>query len=211
MLRRINSVIYAIGRATTYVLGLLVLAGLLLGPVSIGLAAVGDPLLAGRANDAGAKVTSLVANLSGAVLRLTNQGTGPALDLRVQAGTPPLSVNSTARVAKLNADTVDGKHASELGPRGYAAVKNDGTFDRAKGVTDIAKSENLYCFDLDFAANVAVGSPYINNSGVVATWTPGEATVGFTCPEGYRDAAVKTYASDTGTANGEINFKIIFE
>jgi hypothetical protein len=76
--------------------GVAVLLGLLLGPAAYGLAKVGDPLLAGKATNAAAKATALVANLTGPVLRLTNQGAGPTLDLRVQGG-PPLKVSSGRR------------------------------------------------------------------------------------------------------------------
>jgi len=41
---------------------------------------------------------------------LINCGSGPALSLKVKAGKPPLVVNSMAKVARLNADTVDGMH-----------------------------------------------------------------------------------------------------
>lgn len=57
-------------------------------------------------------------NLSGAtkgkLLQVTNKGSGAALGLKVKAGRPPLAVNSTARVKRLNADLVDGLHAGEL-------------------------------------------------------------------------------------------------
>ncbi|MBM3696082.1 MAG: hypothetical protein FJW79_09150 [Actinobacteria bacterium] len=75
-------------------------------------AAVGGNMILGRANAADA-----VTSLSGAAttnLRITNSQSGsPALDLRVVVGSsPPLKVNSTVRVPSLNADLLDGKHAS---------------------------------------------------------------------------------------------------
>jgi hypothetical protein len=74
-------------------------------------AEVGGNLILGKANTADA-VTSLSGSAT-ASLRITNTRTdAPALDLRVTAGAPPLKVNSTARVANLNADRLDGKHAS---------------------------------------------------------------------------------------------------
>ena len=138
MLRRISSLIYAIGRATTYVLGLLVLAALLLGPVSIGLAAVGDPLRLGKANDAVDRVTALVSTLAGPVLRLTNQGEGPALDLRVQNNAPPLRVNSTAKVANLNVERLDGMTVTEFVRSGITTYDNlfTGTDQPTPGSTE---------------------------------------------------------------------------
>ena len=128
MLRRFWSLVFWLGRGATYILGLLVLAGFLLGPVSVGLAAVGEPLKLGRANDAGAKVTSLLATLAGPVLRLTNQGEGPALDLRVQNNAPPLKVNSTAKVVNLNADLLDGQDAAAF-ITGYEIVEAETALD----------------------------------------------------------------------------------
>ena len=122
MLRRLWSFVPVLGNAATYVLGLAALAALLLGPVSVGLAAVGDPILAGKATNAANKATSLVANLAGPVLRLTNQAAGPALDLRVQSGRPPLKVNSDAKVANLNADKLDGQEANDFLAAGGTAV-----------------------------------------------------------------------------------------
>jgi len=52
---------------------------------------------------------------SDATLRLMNQQAGsPALDLRVTAGSPPLKVDSPKKVARLNADKLDGRSASQL-------------------------------------------------------------------------------------------------
>ena len=74
-------------------------------------AAVGGNLVLGKANSANA-VTSL-SGAAGANLRVTNTRAGsPALDLRVVTGAAPLKVNSTGRVVRLNADLLDGKHAS---------------------------------------------------------------------------------------------------
>jgi len=85
------------------------------------MAAVGGNLVLGQANSADA-----MTSLSGAAttnLRVTNTQAGsPALDLRVAAGSPPLKVNSTTRVANLNADRLDGKHGSAYLPVGGKAA-----------------------------------------------------------------------------------------
>ena len=79
-------------------------------------AAVGDR---GQANSADG-VTSL-SGASAANLRVTNSQAGaPALDLRVVSGAAPLRVNSKTMVANLNADLLDGKHASAFSPRAHA-------------------------------------------------------------------------------------------
>lgn len=86
-------------------------------------AAVGDAFTLGQGNSANA-VTSLQGSAA-ANLRLTNDREGaPALDLRVTSGAAPLKVDSSVRVAMLNADLLDGKHASGLAAanHGHAGV-----------------------------------------------------------------------------------------
>jgi hypothetical protein len=82
-------------------------------------AAVGGNFILGKANTADA-----VTSLSGAAttnLRITSTQAGAsALDLRVVSGSAPLKVNSTTRVANLNADLVDGKHASNFATSGHS-------------------------------------------------------------------------------------------
>ncbi|GAB2769046.1 hypothetical protein GCM10027020_22660 [Nocardioides salsibiostraticola] len=70
-------------------------------------AANGKPLLLGKNNTATKKTT------------VKNTGSGPALRLKTKPGQPPLKVNRTTKVNKLNADRVDGKHASDLETRAY--------------------------------------------------------------------------------------------
>ncbi len=80
---------------------------LVLGTDYLSFAATGGSFLLGKSNTAGATTT------------LTNNGAGPVLSLRTSKPTsrPPLGVNSSVKVAKLNADLVDGKSAGELGVR----------------------------------------------------------------------------------------------
>ncbi len=68
-------------------------------------AATGGKFLLGKSNTANRTST------------LTKTGNGPALSLKTKASAPPLKVSSSKRVARLNADTVDGKHAKSLQTR----------------------------------------------------------------------------------------------
>ena len=135
------------------------------------------------------------------------------MDLRVDSG-PPLKVNSDQTVTNLSADKLDGRDSSDLGvPRAYAFVEIDVAPDRSKGVNDVLIPEgesntNLYCFDLTFTPDIAVGSPFINNSAVVATATRSDEIPG-ACPAPNRDAAARTYASEDGSA-APSNFHIAF-
>ncbi|BBL80216.1 hypothetical protein RxyAA322_20700 [Rubrobacter xylanophilus] len=81
---------------------------------------VGAPFHLGQ-NNVVNKLSKLVGQVNGPMLRIINRGSGTALDLRVQSGKPPMRVNSTARVARLNADKVDGKHAEAFLEKGAAA------------------------------------------------------------------------------------------
>ena len=74
-------------------------------------------------------MSSLVGSVAdSAMLLVDNNGGGPALDLQVEPGQAPMKVNSGAKVANLNADTLDGKDASE--------------FRSATGVYEVGKQLN---------------------------------------------------------------------
>lgn len=90
------------GRTVPVLLAALLLVG---GLNVAAYAATGKPLLLGRQNAADKTTT------------LANTGTGPALTLRSKPSAPPLKVSSTKKVARLNADQVDGLSGSELQTR----------------------------------------------------------------------------------------------
>ncbi|MGZ6751480.1 MAG: hypothetical protein ACXVD5_13325 [Nocardioides sp.] len=87
------------GRTLPVLLAALVLVG---GANVAAYAANGHPLLLGGSNTASRTTT------------LRSTGHGAALTLKPRAGKPPLAVTSSAKVAGLNADLVDGRHASDL-------------------------------------------------------------------------------------------------
>lgn len=58
--------------------------------------------------------TALTGTTTGPELRITNKGGGPALALGVTSGTPAFTVNSGAKIAKLNADRLDGLDGTQL-------------------------------------------------------------------------------------------------
>ncbi len=70
-------------------------------------AANGKPLLLGKTSVETKKST------------VKNTGKGPALHLKTRPGEPPLKVNRTKKVNKLNADLIDGANASDLESLGY--------------------------------------------------------------------------------------------
>jgi hypothetical protein len=65
--------------------------------------------------EAGARALTLVSRASSSTLYAQNQGTGPALQLRVADGRPPLTVNATAgKATNLDADRLDGLDSNQL-------------------------------------------------------------------------------------------------
>ena len=124
-----------VGKATTFYVGLAVVLALLLGVGSTALAALPrDPFELGRINNVD-RLSTLSSALSGPVLRVDNNGSGTALELRVGDPTSasasktvaPMKVDSQARVTNLNSDELDGKSAAQFLPAGgKAAEKLDG-------------------------------------------------------------------------------------
>jgi hypothetical protein len=103
MLRSALSKVMWVGRATVFLVGLAVILAVVLGVASAAFGANGDFFRVGKSN------------FASAVSVLDKSGAGPALSLRVDRGAP-LQVNSESRVARLNADTVDGKSSSAFMP-----------------------------------------------------------------------------------------------
>ena len=210
MIRNAVGKVMWVGRATVFLVGLAVILALLFGAASMAFATNGQPLILGARN------------LAQSLTTLKNQGAGPALSLEVGSGAP-LKVDSTTRVAKLNADRVDNMEASALAPpRGYAHVNINGSRDDtypSKGVNSVVipmGATNLYCFDLDFTPHASVGSAYLTNAAWVSTVTPPNNALD-SCPATHRDAAARTYGAHEetelrhdGSNPAPINFQIVF-
>ena len=218
MLRSAASKVMWVGRATVFLVGLAVILAVVFGMASAAFGANGGNFILGQ-NNAATALTRLTGNVNGSAMQIVNNNADAndsALSLSVQQGEAPMRVNSSKVVTNLNADKLDGQEASDLAePRGYAHITDEGTVDTdypSRGVNDVQIPEgqtSLYCFDLTFTPVTAVGSGHINNSAVVSAVTPPNASLS-SCPVGYRDAAVKTYGSSTGTP-AAINFQVVFE
>lgn len=150
-----------IGKVAALAVGLAVMLAVLLGVATTALAAApGDPFRLGRLNVID-RISVLRGESNGPMLRVFNRGNSPALDLRTKAGKPPLTVNSAARVPRLNADKVDGKDASQL--RGQQGPQGE------QGEVGISERE------------VVTGSSRFDSDGVKATGAacpPGKTTLG---------------------------------
>jgi hypothetical protein len=99
-----------VGRATVFLVGLSVILAVVLGVASAAFARNGDPLKLGSQKNTATKITALIGKVAtGPALSVRNPSGGQALDLQVNSGQAPMSVNSSTKVASLNADQVDGK------------------------------------------------------------------------------------------------------
>jgi hypothetical protein len=112
MLRATVSKVMWVGRATVFLVGLAVIMAVVLGLATAALAGtgVGAAFDLGKINTVN-RLSQLVGSTDNAMLRLDNNNTGTgatALNLQVEPGHAPMQVNSTTKVARLNADAVDG-------------------------------------------------------------------------------------------------------
>jgi hypothetical protein len=105
---------------------LAVVVALVLVGAPAALAANGDPFILGQNNVATA-ITKLAGavGVDGPMLRINNNNAGAnatALNLQVEPGKPPMTVDSSVRVDNLNADRLDGQDSSAfLGVNAKAA------------------------------------------------------------------------------------------
>jgi hypothetical protein len=110
-------------------------------------AATGGNFILGQSNSAGS-TTGLSSGTTGPALRATNTSTGTAASFNVAAGHPPFTVNSATKVAKLNADKLDGKDATNwkvtnvISAAGPLPVQ--GTFTSSGGPLLIMASGSAY-------------------------------------------------------------------
>jgi hypothetical protein len=116
-MKRILGTMLWLGKGTATMMGLALMAAMVLGVATTALAAVpGDPFKLGQLNTID-RLTTLVGSTDNPMLRVDNNNAGAAataLDLRVRPGNPPMKVNSATRVARLNADRLDGQDAPLL-------------------------------------------------------------------------------------------------
>lgn len=156
MMKKIFEKVMWVGRTTTFLVGLAVILALVAGVASTALAGtgVGAVFNLGQLNTVDA-ASKLVGGVAGPSLQIDNNSTGKgatALDLQVEAGRPPMKVNSDARVINFNADEVDGKSVGEIGMNGLERV----SAASATNGSDSPKFATAHCP----AGKMVVGSGY---------------------------------------------------
>jgi hypothetical protein len=133
MLRSAASKVMWVGRATVFMVGLAVILALLFGVATTALAGtgVGATFNLGKKNTVD-RLSQLVGSTASSMLKVDNDGTGTALDLRVGQGTDPttktvapMKVDSQVKVANLNSDELDGKDESAFLGKTEKATDSD--------------------------------------------------------------------------------------
>ncbi len=107
-----------VGKATVFAVGLAVVLAVVLGVSTKALAGtgVGAVFNLGQANSVDA-LSKLVGSTTNSMLRIDNDGAGSALQLFVEPGRPPMTVNADAgKAANLNADELDGNSSTAFLP-----------------------------------------------------------------------------------------------
>ena len=156
-----------VGRATTFMVGLAVILALVFGVASMALGANGLPFILGE-NNAATALTRLTGNVDASAMQIVNNNAGAddsALSLSVQQGEAPMRVNSSSRVANLNADEVDGKSAGAFLPKA--------TYERHVESTggDIGGGERLELTLCDAGDRVLSGGHSSLDAGTTLTFS----------------------------------------
>jgi len=142
-----------LGRGAATTMGVAVMLAITVGLASTALAAApGDPFKLGRTNTID-EITKLIGSSSEAILRINNNGSGPALDLRVEQGEAPMNVNSTTQVDDLNADQLDGQSASDF-------ISEDKTYTTS--ASEVGAGEGT---DVELSADCDSGDSVLGGGG----------------------------------------------
>lgn len=190
MLRSAASKVMGVGRATVFLVGLAVILALVFGVASMAFAANGKPFILGRNN------------VASAVSTLIKQGPGPALSLRVQSGQPPLRVNSSGKVANLNADKLDGKDADQIGVNGLvqvSAASGDNSASPKSVSVGCPAGKALVWSGYDLVGGKSGVSPNTQSSLVVDLMTPLIGANGFAT-----GVQVEAYENEPTSGNWQV-------
>ena len=125
MVKSVARKVMWVGRATVFLVGLAVMLAVVIGLASRATAHTGSVgLFHLNHSNTGTATSDLQGTVANSpLLRITNNGAGTALGLRVPSDRPPLFVNSSTKVGNLNADLLDGNDSSAFFPsKTYANI-----------------------------------------------------------------------------------------
>ncbi len=186
-----------IARATTTVVALAIMLALVFGMASTAFGANGGNFILGSLNNAATAITRLTGNVNGPAMQVANNNAGTndtALDLRVQAGEAPMTVNSNEKVANLNADRLDDRDSSAFLPSEIYEKPASGTIAAGSSVGTTA-----YCDPGDVAVSgsyaVADAGAYLKVSSERRVDDRIDGETGKVNPSGWH---VMAQNSDTG-------------
>ena len=157
MLRSAASRVMWVGRATVFMVGLAMILALLFGLSSTALGANGQPFILGE-NNAASILTRLTGNVNGSAMQIENNNAGDndsALSLSVQSGEAPMRVNTSAKVANLNADKVDGRNPPLL-----MRVAANGSLQSNDTIAKVTHTPNSGYYEFEFHNRRVTGCVY---------------------------------------------------
>jgi hypothetical protein len=185
-------------------------AALLVSSVPV-IAAIGDPVLHGAVNTANKRTTLRGAADGDATLRVINRApNGTGLEVVVEPGRPPFVVNTAAKVAKLNADRLDGKSIGAFMLKAKYDKDRDLVVDNAEKLDGLDSAELL----TKTGAWSCPGNAWVAASTFVDYRTSGPLlSVGFgsasgffrcaaTLPDGVRVSSATFTVQDSSTIAG---------
>jgi hypothetical protein len=223
----------SVGRTTVFVVGLATMMAILLGVASMAFAGNGDPWILGQLNSA-TSITRLAGQggVDGPMLQLTNKDSGSddtALDLNVQSGEPPMTVNSQAKVNNLNADRLDGQNSSAfasyertviVSPVGTNAQNGQALLNALSSINDASASKPYLLYiepeTYDLGKRSLQMKPYVDieGSGELNTTITSTVSSNDGPPSGTVEGADNTEmrfltVQHTGTTDGDDNIAIL--
>lgn len=157
--------------------GLALASGLLGTTAAMAGTGVGSIFNLGKTNTVNA-TSAVKGTASGPTLKLTNTGAGPALSLRVGTSAAPLTVNSSAQVANLNASLLGGLGAASFVQGGGRLVSAGLTLHGGQSNVTLLTIPGYGQLTADCTAGSAADGAqvfYINGTTAATAWAGGTA------------------------------------
>jgi hypothetical protein len=210
MIRSALSKVVWMARATTVVVGVAIMLGLIFGVATSAFGANGGNFILGSLNNTATAITKLTGTVGGGpALQVSNPSTATgstALDLQVATGKAPMKVNRTTKVTNLNADKLDGKDSTAFVPASrvpmWAVVNGDGTIKRkspevVSAGTIFSPGGYVVTFNRDVSQCAFAATPYTLMGNKFAT--AGTDLVGV------NSVRVETWVDSGGASNSAFN------